>query len=69
MPSLHWYRRFDRWLRDRAQRHVDSDTYKRREKAAYEATSAIGRALGWEPKQTERPGGSVTEPEEPKGHP
>ncbi len=54
MLSLHWYRRFDRWLRDRAQRHVESDTYKRREKALYEATSAIGRAQGWEPKSAER---------------
>jgi hypothetical protein len=49
----HSYRRFDRWLRDRAQRYVDRDTYKRREKALYDATSAIGRAQGWEPKSTE----------------
>jgi hypothetical protein len=69
MPSLHWYRRFDRWLRDRAQRHVHSDTYKRREKALYEATGVIGRAWGWEPKQTERPSDSGTEPEDLKGHP
>jgi hypothetical protein len=54
MRSPHWYRRFDRWLRERAQRHVDSDTYKRREKALYDATSAIGRAQGWDPKPTER---------------
>jgi hypothetical protein len=54
MRPAHWYRHFDRWLRERAQRHVESDAYKRREKALYNATSAIGRAHGWDPKPIER---------------
>ena len=48
--AMGWYRRFDRWLRARAERHVARDTYRRREKSLYSATGAVGRAFGWKPR-------------------
>jgi hypothetical protein len=52
MPIGAWYRRFDTWLRGRAQRHVESDAYKRREKALYDTTRVLGEAHGGKPKET-----------------
>ena len=48
-----WYSRFDNWLRSRGQQHVEGESYKRREKALYDSTAAIGRAQGWDPKPSE----------------
>jgi hypothetical protein len=54
MPIPAWYRRFDAWLRGRAQRHVESDAYKRREKALYDSTRVLGESQGWKSKKTDK---------------